>query len=88
MKTVYCVYEDNYGMVGLATNYQSAIDGLIEEKWLHENTELVDENGNFYLLKEKLGKKWLEKIKAWDSEKFNIFFEGVFWISSMEIWGS
>ena len=88
MKSAYCVYEDNHGMVVLATNYISAIDGLISEDWLHANIEIVDENGNLFLLKEKLGKNWLEKIKSWNVEKFNIFFDGIFWISQMEIWGS
>ena len=32
MKKVYCIYEDSNGMVGLATDYQSAINGLIKEK--------------------------------------------------------
>ena len=88
MKKVYCVYEDNHGMIGLATDYISAIDGLINENWLHEKIEMVDENDNLFLLKEKLGKKWLEKIKSWNVEKFNIFFDGIFWINQMEIWGS
>ena len=88
MKSAYCVYEDNHGMVVLATNYISAIEGLISEDWLHEKVEMVDENGNLFLLKEKLGKNWFEKITSWDVEKFNIFFDGIFWISQMEIWGS
>lgn len=88
MKKVYCVYEDNHGMVGLATDYLSVIDGLINEDWLGSNTELVDEDGNFFTIGGKIGEKWLDKIKKWDITTFNIFFEGYLWIGTMEIWGS
>lgn len=88
MKKVYCVYEDNHGMVGLATDYQSAINGLITEKWLDENTELLDDNCVPSTVKETLGEEWISLIKQWDITTFNSFFDGCFWISSMEIWGS
>ena len=88
MKTVYCVYKDSHGTVGLAINYQSAIDGLIEEEWLTEHTALLDDNGVPSTVKEILGEEWVSLIKQWDITTFNIFFDGCFWISSMEIWGS
>lgn len=88
MKRICCVYEDNHGMIGVAKDYSSAIDGLIEEDWLDGNTELVDEDGNFFTVEGKIGKEWLDKIKKWDIATFNIFFEGCFWIDTMGIWGS
>jgi hypothetical protein len=88
MKRVCCVYEDNHGMIGVAKDYPSAIDGLFEEDWLDGNTELVDEDGNFFTVEGKIGEEWLDKIKKWDIATFNIFFEGYFWIDTMEIWGS
>jgi hypothetical protein len=88
MKKVYCVYEDNHGMVGLATDYSSTIDGLVKEKWLTESTELLDDNGCPSTVKETLGEEWANLIKQWDVTTFNIFFDGCFWISLMEIWGS
>ena len=89
MKKVYCVYKNNHGMIGLATDYPSAIDGLIKENWLTENTELLDDNGfPSTFVKEILGKEWVNLIKQWNVTAFNIFFEGCFWINIMEIWGS
>lgn len=88
MKKVYCVYEDNHGMIGLATDYSSMIDGLVENGWLDGNTELVDEYGNLFTVKGKIGEKWFDRIKKWDITTFNIFFEGCLWIDFMEIWGS
>ena len=88
MSKVYCVYEDNHGMIGLATNYSSAIDGLINEDWLDGNTEMLDDNDNPSTVKDILGKEWIDFIKHWDKNTFNIFFEGIFYINIMEIWGS
>lgn len=88
MKKVYCIYEDNHGMIGIAKDYSSAIDGLVKEEWLCGDTELIDEDDNSFTVEGKIGKEWLEKIKKWDVTTFNIFFEGCFWIYATEIWGS
>lgn len=88
MKKVYCVYEDNHGMIGVAKDYLSAIDGLIKEGWLDGNTELPDDNDCASTVKEIFGEEWAGLIEQWGVTHFNIFFEGCFWISTMEIWGS
>ena len=88
MKKAYCVYEENHGMIGLAIDYQSAIDGLIKEKWIDNNTEILDDNDNLNTVKKIFGKEWVDEIKKMDITTFNIFFDGCFWISLMEIWGS
>ena len=88
MKKVYCVYEDNHGMIGLATDYLSVIDGLVKEEWLDDDTEMLDDNDNPSTIKEIFGEKWVDLIKHWDKDTFNIFFDGIFYINTMEIWGS
>lgn len=88
MKRVCCVYEENHGMIGVAKDFSSAIDCLIEQDWLDGNTELVDEDENLFTVEDKIGEEWLDKIKKWDITTFNIFFEGYLWINTMEIWGS
>jgi hypothetical protein len=88
MEKVYCIYEDNHGMIGIAKDYSSAIDGLVKEKWLDNDTEILDDNNNPSTVKEIFGEEWVDLIKHWDKDIFNISFEGCFWISTMEIWGS
>jgi hypothetical protein len=89
MKKVYCVYEDNHGMVGIAKDYSSAIDGLVKEKWLDGDTEMLDDNNNPSTVKKIFGEEnWIDLIKHWDEDTFNIFFDGIFYIDTMEIWGS
>lgn len=79
------INEDNHGFIGLAANYPWAIDFLVKENWLDENTEVwVDHRG--YLLKEVFP-NWYEEIKSWDVKKFNEFFECEFYLEPMEVYG-
>lgn len=41
MSKVYCIYEDNHGMIGVAKDFVSAIDGLIKENWLDGDEALL-----------------------------------------------
>ena len=76
------IYEDNHGFIGLAADYPWAIDFLIKEDWLDGNTEVF----RGVLLKE-IFPKWYEEIKSWDIEKFNKFFECLFYLEPMEVYG-
>lgn len=90
MKEVICVEEDNHGLVGIATDYQSAIDGLVQIDWLNDQTEIYTEIkgiDRYFTLKEILGNNWLNEIKLWNEDKFNEFFEGMFYLDKMEVWG-
>lgn len=79
------ISEDNHGFIGLAANYPWAIDFLIKENWLDENTEVwVNHRG--YLLKEVFP-NWQEEIKSWDIKKFNGFFRENFYLEPMEVYG-
>lgn len=88
MSKVYCVYEDNHGMIGVAKDFASVIDGLIKENWLDGDTIMLDDNDNPSTVKEVFGEKWIDLIEYWDKDTFNINFEGIFYINIMEIWGS
>lgn len=79
------INEDNHGFIGLAANYPWAIDFLVKENWLDGNTEVwVDHRG--YLLKQ-IFPNWYEEIKSWDIKKFNEFFECVFYLEPIEVYG-
>lgn len=83
---VIIINEDLHGFIGLATNYSCAIDFLVKENWLNENTEIwVNHHG--YLLKEVFP-NWYEEIKSWDIKKFNEFFRCDFDLEPVEVYGS
>lgn len=80
------VNEDCHGLIGLAVDYPRAVDFLIETGWLYDCTEIWV-NESEYFLKDALP-NWHKEIKNWDIEKFNEFFCCLFWLQSVEVYGS
>ena len=87
MQTVVLIEEENHGMIGVAKDYPSAVDCLINENWLDENFELY-ENDNVKTVKEDLGEEWKEVILSWDTEKFNEYFDCLFYLNIEEVYGT
>lgn len=88
MKMVCLIEEDNHGNIGIAKDYFSAIDFLIDSDWLDENCELYEGDGIYKTVKEDLGEKWKEVILSWDTETFNNYFEGCFYLTIEEVYGT
>lgn len=76
---IYIIHEDNHGVLGVADSYESAVQFLIDNKWLTEDFEIWDReeyhSRPLYALEIKP-----EEIKAWNIDKFNDFFDGDFYI--------
>lgn len=89
MQMVFEICEDGHGNIGLAKNYESVIDFLIDSNWLDEGYEVYcgayDETKT---IKKDLGENWQDIIKSWDYEKFNQYFEGCFYLYIEEIYGT
>lgn len=88
MQMVYLIEEDNHGNIGIAKDYSSAIDFLINSNWLDGNCELYEGDGTYKTVEEDLGKEWKEKILSWDTETFNNYFEGCFYLTIEEVYGT
>ena len=73
------IHEDNHGILGVAKDYDSAINFLLQNQWLTADTEVLNSIGEWISLKE-LGFD-IETIRSWDIEAFNDFFEGIFYLS-------
>ena len=83
---VIMVHEDNHGILGVAINYTSAIDMLVENKWLDTFlTEMYVGNYEYKTL-DKLGIT-IEDIKKWGIDKFNEKFDGLFYLDVDKIYG-
>ena len=85
MKTVMVIYEDNHGVVGIATNYLSAIKFLIEREWIHNKVELIQDDYTIATIEQNLGKAWQSTIKEWNRKEFNDYFDGLFYIGEREL---
>lgn len=92
MQMVITIEEDNHGLIGIAKNYSSAIDFLIDEDWLDGNYELynanADDDSNVKTVKEDLGEEWKEVILSWDTETFNNYFDCCFYLVIEEVYGT
>ena len=81
---IYIIHEDNHGVLGVADSYESAVQFLIDNKWLTEDFEILNIEEYYsrplYALEIKP-----EEIKAWNIDKFNDFFDGDFYIEEANL---
>ena len=91
MQYVITIQENNHGLIGIAKDYPSAIDFLVNEDWLDGNFEVwVDNKINLIqTLEDHLGELWYVAIRdEWNTEQFNIFFEGSFCLTIEKVYGT
>lgn len=80
--------EDNHGFLGVAKDYKSAIQFLIEEYWITEATEVyVDVEGGWIRLDEYFD-DWKTEIKNMSRESFeDLFYEDIS-LEDIDVYGS
>ena len=89
MQTVVLIAEDNHGLIGVAETYADAIDFLIKAKWLDKDYEVwSDDYGNTKSIKKALGNTWSKQIPCWTLDYFNNYFEGSFYLTIEEVYGT
>lgn len=90
MQMIYLIEEDNHGQIGVAKDYSSAIDFLVNSDWLDENFEVWVDNEDYLTqsIKENLGENWKEVILSWDTETFNNYFEGYLYLTIEGVYGT
>ena len=72
--TVICIYSDEYGFLGVAKNYYSALYFLLNEGWISDNVKIYDDDGNIVTIIDYLGNNWFEKQLKWTINEFNSFW--------------
>ena len=83
---VVTIEEDNHGMIGIAKTYADAVYFLVNNDWLSALTEIYCGDEGFKTVIEDLGENWLAVILNWSMEKFCKYFEGYFYLYSIEIY--
>ena len=79
------IHEDNHGVLGVAKDYDSAINFLVQTQWLTTDVAVLNSIRELVPIKE-LGLD-IETIKSWDIEAFNDFFDGIFYLDVDFLWG-
>ena len=85
---VITINEDNHGFLGVAKDYKSAIQFLIEEDWINEATEIyVDVEGGWLRLDEYFD-DWKSEIENMSREYFDGLFYESFSLEDIDVYGS
>lgn len=88
MKVV-AVNQDSHGFIGLAKDYKSALDLLINTHWLEDNTEVWDERTNGWVkLKDAQGEDWFDDMCRWSINEFNEYWDSSFYLEEVEVFGT
>ena len=85
------INEESGGILSVTDTVTHAIDYLINNDWLSENTELlmfIPEAGEWkeITVKEKLGENWEAILRNASINEFNNYIEGVFFLSEERVY--
>ena len=83
---VVTIEEDNHGMIGIAKTYADAVYFLVNDSWLGALTEIYCGDEVYKTVIEDLGEDWLAVMLDWSMEKFCEYFEGLFYLDSVEVY--
>ena len=83
---VVTIEEDNHGMIGIAKTYADAVHFLVNDGWLSALTEIYCGDEVYKTVIEDLGENWLAVMLDWSMEKFCEYFEGWFYLDSVEVY--
>lgn len=88
--TVILINEDNHGLIGVANNYFNAVNWLISENWIDDNTEVWNETADHWdKLIDLQGRDWADRMRnEWDIDNFNYFWENSFSLNPIDVIGT
>lgn len=84
--TVICIYSDEYGFLGVAKNYTSALHFLLNEGWISNDVEMYDDNDKIVSIVDYLGNNWFDKQLTWSINDFNDFWTGHYSLVKSEVY--
>ena len=82
---VIVIYKDMCEMIGIAKDYESAVNFLFDNHLLDSEFEVMDEEYRWVPLKDL--NISIEDIKQMDIDKFNEFFDDLFYLDIETVWG-
>ena len=82
---VIVIYNDINEMIGIAKDYESAINFLLDNYFLDSEFEIMDDEYRWTPLKDL--NISIEDIKQMDIDKFNELFDDLFYLDIETVWG-
>lgn len=87
--TVKLVYDEDYNLIGVASNWESAIDLAIESNCITGSTKIYPMNEDGYVASTVewfFGKQWKEAIKNLDETNFYTLFKRTVHFADEEVY--
>lgn len=72
---VITIYSNDHGLIGIAKDYNSAIQFLIENHWIEDYTELW--LGEYMTVVDRLTSRWRDLLPKLSIDEFNEIFSSV-----------
>lgn len=87
--SVILIYDEDVTLLGVAKNYKTAIDFLVNKGFLSDSMQIYDQESNHYVrIDEYYGENWLDVIRdEWDVENFNEFWQSWLFLDEWDIIG-
>ena len=74
-KKIVCIFETDHGFLAAAENYDHAISWLIDNDWLNEVSDYLDDEAcEERTLEDGFGDNWIFVLSNLNIEKFNEMF--------------
>lgn len=89
MQKVIVVSEEKHGVLCVAKDFQSAVDYLIKDCWVTEETQVYNEvKYEWMCLDEFYGEDWEEEVRRLTREDFEELFDESFYLEDEEVYGA
>ena len=85
--TVIVICEECHGDIGIAKDFEHAIDFLIHKDWLNNFTDIY-KDGEWRAVKDIFGSGWERIIKNMNIDSFNESFEDRFLLGEVKVYGT
>lgn len=86
--TCITIEECNHGIIGIATNYKSAIKFLIAEDWLSDYTDIYSDEKDEWINLIEWRADWKEYLLSRDMDEFNTLFTDLFYLEDYDIFNA
>lgn len=84
--TVILIHEDSHGLLGVAKDYESAINYLLQNQWFNIDTEIYSIERNEWCSLKELNIT-IKDIREMGVDKFNDLFDRVLYLEIENVWG-
>lgn len=81
------ISEECHGYIGIAKDFESAVDFLLTNHWIDSQLEIWDKI-KWIRLDKVFGDNWEEEVRNMSKEDFKIIFDSSFFLEELTVYGT